>query len=227
MTQSGYDAELPESGGKFINLKEKGDIALFRIASEPETQMKHWVVSSEGKNTPVNCSKPTKRMQEENKEAGKSPLPNDCPYCGDKVPVEEKIEQSFQSAWIVLDEVDGKAKIFKTTSRTVFGKIKKLANDPEWGDPTNYKLKITRTEEPGAGYYDVSPSPKDMRPLSDEEKALVKQANFDLVKEVRDENSKKGGKPSGAPELETVPSSEAKPAQKTKTEKVNPDDIPF
>lgn len=59
---------------------------------------------------------------------------------------------------LVIDRADQQAKVFTTTGG-VYGKIRDYAKDPEWGNPTGYDITIRRTEKPGPGYYEVTPSP--------------------------------------------------------------------
>lgn len=63
----------------------------------------------------------------------------------------------------------------------VYGLVKDLAEDPDWGDPKLYDIEVTRTEEKGK-YYTVLPKNKPIGPISEEEAQLVADANLDLVK---------------------------------------------
>ena len=63
----------------------------------------------------------------------------------------------------------------------VYGLVKDLAENPEWGDPKLYDIEIVRTEESGK-YYTVAPLPKPIGPISAEEQKIVDEANLDLVK---------------------------------------------
>ena len=60
----------------------------------------------------------------------------------------------------------------------IYKSIQTLWRDADWGDPGEYDLEITRTEEKGK-YYTVTPKPK--KELSEEDKQLVLEANLDLV----------------------------------------------
>lgn len=76
----------------------------------------------------------------------------------------------------------------------VYGAIKELAENPEWGDPKLYDITVTRTEEKGK-YYTVIPHPKPIGPISKEEEALVAEANIDLKARCLREGSKEHREP--------------------------------
>lgn len=61
----------------------------------------------------------------------------------------------------------------------VYGLLKDLAENDQWGDPKLYDVEITRTEQAGK-YYTVAPLPKPIGPLSEEDALLVSEANLDL-----------------------------------------------
>lgn len=88
-------------------------------------------------------------------------------------------------AWIVIHKtlVDGKkhleVKVFQS-GPMVYGLIKDLTENPEWGDPKLYDIEVTRTEVKGR-YYSVQPLPKPMGPLSEAEAEMVVNANIDLA----------------------------------------------
>jgi len=199
-------AEKDSGGGKYLPLKNKNDKVVIRIASEPVYINKHWMIGADGKNTAVNCT-------------GEA-----CVYCGKDTPPADKIKKSPLFAWVVLDRNDNaKPKIFKGPLQ-IAKSLKDLSTDPEWGDPTGYDVSITRTEEPGSGYYKVVPT-KNSTPINDEEKEAIKNSNFDLKGEldggVKSENI--GSYSKEAEELET-----ASPAKNdVKQEQLENDDIPF
>jgi hypothetical protein len=60
----------------------------------------------------------------------------------------------------------------------VYGILKDLQEDENWGDPTQYDITVERTEESGK-YYVVTPLPKPIGPISEEERALVAAADVD------------------------------------------------
>lgn len=97
-------------------------------------------------------------------------------------------EDSYQGkpnvrfAWAVIHkwaDKDGtkhkEAKAFRAGS-LVYGAIRTLLNDPDWGDPTLYDIEVERTENKNA-YYSVTPKPNG-KPLTDEEKALFAEHGY-------------------------------------------------
>lgn len=61
---------------------------------------------------------------------------------------------------------------------SIYGAIKNLANDEEWGDPTTYDIKIKREGEGMQTRYNVVPGKK--RPLLDADKAAIEEAQLDV-----------------------------------------------
>lgn len=61
----------------------------------------------------------------------------------------------------------------------IYALLYDLVNNPDWGDPTQYDVEITRTETEGR-YYTVQPLPKPMGPISEAHQALLAEANLDL-----------------------------------------------
>lgn len=88
-----------------------------------------------------------------------------------------KEEQVPRAAWLaIVKEVGADNKPIKrgvifVGGTMIYRFIKDLADNADWGDPSNYDIVIERKEEAGA-YYSVQPLPKPMGPISDEEKAL-------------------------------------------------------
>lgn len=58
--------------------------------------------------------------------------------------------------------------------------LKALLNDEDWGDLEGYDVTVTRTGKELETKYTIMPSPKSIRPLSDEERDLVADANINL-----------------------------------------------
>ncbi len=213
---SGYSdvvgkAQKEAGGGKYISLKNKGDKIVVRIASEPVYKNKHWMTGSDGKNTPITCTG------------------DNCVYCGKDVPPKEKVKKTPIFAWVVLDRNDANTpKIFKGPFQ-IAKELEGLDNDPEWGDPRNYDVSVTRTEEPGSGYYKVVPT-KNSDPISDDEKKAIEEAGFDLEAELeggqKTDNIGKYGK---APaDLETGEQDKAEETGETPAEgEKSEEDIPF
>lgn len=199
-------AEKEVGGGKYLSLKEKGQKIVIRIASDPMYTNKHWLTGADGKNVAVVCTG------------------EDCVYCGTKVAPTDRVKKTPLFAWIVLDRNDNnKPKIFKG-GLSIAKDLKDLSNDSEWGDPTKYDVSITRTEEPGKGYYKTVPT-RNSDPITEDEQKAIAEAGFDLKSELEDAKEAKstggyGGKK--AEELETP---------ETKSESVETDgddeEIPF
>lgn len=85
-----------------------------------------------------------------------------------------EIQEVERFAWLVIDKTDETKPRVRgyRASASVFEKIKKLAENPKWGDPTRYDIEVERTEQPGAGYWAVTPQPP-IANLSDAEKAMA------------------------------------------------------
>lgn len=85
-----------------------------------------------------------------------------------------EIQEVERFAWLVIDKTDESKPRIRgyRASASVFEKIKKLAENPKWGDPTRYDIEVERTEQPGAGYWAVTPQPP-IANLSDADKAMA------------------------------------------------------
>lgn len=85
----------------------------------------------------------------------------------------------------VLDRATGEVKLLDKGS-AIFGEIKKLAMNPEYGDPREYDITITMEDTKGKGNfqdieYSVTPA-RQNTPLTDAEKALYEEKKIDLEK---------------------------------------------
>ncbi len=200
-------AEKEMGGGKYLTLKNKGDKIVVRIASEPPVCInKHWMIGADGKNTAVNCT-------------GEA-----CVYCGENVPTPDKIKKTPLFAWVILDRNDGDTPKMYKAPYQVAKTLYELSLDKEYGSPINWDVTITRTEDPGSGYYRVIPRAvaAESKPITDEEKEAIKKANFDLKAELGGGRNSEhlGNYGAKAEELETTSKTEKK-------EPVETDDIPF
>lgn len=107
-----------------------------------------------------------------------------------------------KAAWVAISKeiVDGKpvkrVVVFEAGPMVLYS-VRDLAKSDEWGDPTMYDIKVTRTEEAGK-YYVVVPLPKPMGPISDEDEALVKAANLNLEELCTKKGDGSGGSRSAA-----------------------------
>jgi hypothetical protein len=92
--------------------------------------------------------------------------------------------EAVAHAWVVIHKelVDGKpvatVKAYKAGAM-IYGLIYDLVKNPDWGNPTQYDIEITRTEQEGR-YYTVQPLPKPMGPISEAHQKLVDEANLNL-----------------------------------------------
>jgi len=87
---------------------------------------------------------------------------------------------SEKYAWVVWNVDAEKAQVLQVPV-TVYRAIRALAKDPEYGDPKQYGLKITRTGQKLETKYDVVPSPSKI-PLSEVHKnAEAECAKIDLL----------------------------------------------
>jgi hypothetical protein len=84
----------------------------------------------------------------------------------------------------VLDRSDGKVKLLDRTGG-IFKQIQDLALNPEYGDPREYDITITKTDEKGKGnFQDIKykvVAARSNTPLTDAEKAAYESAKVDLV----------------------------------------------
>lgn len=92
-------------------------------------------------------------------------------------------KQRKKCAWLVIHKEMVNDKPLKSVrifqgGPMVYGALKDLADSEEWGSPLLYDVTVERTEEPGK-YYVVTPLPKPMGELSEDEKALLAAANID------------------------------------------------
>jgi hypothetical protein len=65
---------------------------------------------------------------------------------------------SDKYSWVVWNYDDDKAQIL-SKGKSVFNQIAELSQDEDWGDPTTYDIKITRTGKGMETRYSVVPSP--------------------------------------------------------------------
>jgi hypothetical protein len=79
---------------------------------------------------------------------------------------------------------------------TVQKQIKAMVDDEEYGDPTKYDLKITKTGEKLTTKYSVLPMKE--RPLTDEEKALIAGCTLDLEAMYKKPKGESQSAPSGS-----------------------------
>lgn len=144
-----YDRKPMEPPSQFLRLKTKGDECRIRIASAPYRELKIWPAAPGSKPLDANIVKDFTAGQW-------MTIMRDPNFT---------VNEVFH--FVVIDRADSGAKIFTTTGG-VYGRVRDLANNPEWGDPKGYDLTITRTEQPGKNYYDIVASPNKFDLTADE-----------------------------------------------------------
>jgi hypothetical protein len=148
-----WDRETIKAPSVYLKLTTKGDKVRVRIADKPYRELQLWP-----------------------RERGGKPVPKDELA---RFTVGQW-KRAFTSAdWnpseifhlVVIDRADGAAKIL-TVFASTYTKIQEYANNPEWGNPTNYDITVERTEEPGKNYFSVMALPNKTM-LTDGELAKV------------------------------------------------------
>lgn len=156
-----YGFEPKTGKSKFLRLKEKGDSVVVRIASPAYREPIVWKL---GVSKPLAQEQTAKLSQ-----AQWAGLMRDPDY---------NITEAYH--WLVIDRDDGQARIFSGTAG-IYKSIKEYAHMEQWGNPREYDLKITRTEEPGRNYYTVTPFPNKST-ITEREKQLVDALNIPTEK---------------------------------------------
>lgn len=202
-------------GGKYLSLRKKNDKVKIRLVSKPVRSFRYWETGPDGKNR-IGGSFATKEEWEAEIKA-KYPDKDTRP------------KMNVQYSWVVLDrEDDNKVKVFSGAAQIAIA-IAGLIADEEWGDPTTYDLRVTRTEE-RPNYYKTVPLPNGKGPITAEEAQAVKDADIDLHKEVQDAGDSKSHNEEsygGAVELETLPTEEPKEEAEVDVEADDDKDMPF
>ena len=166
----GYEQtdEIEVGSGRYLSFRkgDHGRVIQIRLVSEPKYTLQHWLLQASGKETPVNCKG------------------EECSYCGKNVPPKEKLPKTAKWGWIVIDRADGNVKVF-TGPTLIARKIRKLVENTKWGNPFLYDIEIVREEQPGEGYYNVTPVPDGKgQEITKEERKKVEDAGLDLEKEL-------------------------------------------
>jgi hypothetical protein len=135
-----WDRKPKDAPSIWLKLKTKGEAAKFRIAAAPLREVTVWPAGQGGK--PL----------EDEMVANLTP--------GQWMSLMRSPDWEVREGYVllVLDRIDGAARIFRISS-SIYGKIRDYAKNPEWGNPTKYDITVTRTEAPGKAYWDVTPSP--------------------------------------------------------------------
>lgn len=182
---SDYDREPKTGSSQFLRLKSKDDSVIVRVASAPWREPKVWKAGEQ------------KPMADENAAALK-----EAQWAAIMGNPDFNVTEVF--SWKVIDRSDGKAKIFSSTPG-VYKKFKAYATMDAWGDPKNYDIQITRTEDPGPGYYDVMALP---------DKSELTDAELEAVENLQQMNTLlPNARPSSSPQIDDLSDEFTKPAK--------------
>jgi hypothetical protein len=156
-------AEAPKENSNYLKLIE-GTIK-FRVVSEAIYGYEYWTEDK----------KPVRLKQ----------YPKEKPA---DIRVESNSTYTIKHFWAfkVLDREDGKVKIFEITQNGVKRDIEALLQDADWGEPTEYDIKITGEGKGLERRYTVNPVPH--KPLTAEEKSLVARTEINLQALFKGEN---------------------------------------
>lgn len=101
-----------------------------------------------------------------------------------QVQIKESIVDRF--AWaVVLKEVNEagqplpKRAVVFTSSPVVYDQIRELVQNPKFGDPSNFDIIVTRTQDAKL-YYVVRIIESTVRPMSDDDKRILSEANLNV-----------------------------------------------
>lgn len=94
---------------------------------------------------------------------------------GKRVPIRKPLGEIFDTAKIdeapkhfwalpIYDYADKTVKVWEITQATIREHLEKLNSDKDWGDPTQYGLKVTKEGEKMDTKYNVIPAPKSELP---------------------------------------------------------------
>lgn len=157
MSMNSYDmswaaaSEAFESNGpKVTFMKLQAGMNRVRIGSRPSKVYQHWEPTLAGKQMKVTC------------------IGNNCPIC--KLGHQPVARYQMK----VLDKVivdQPEAKVLEI-GNSIMRSIANCANDPEYGDPSNYDIRIQKEGVGKETKYSVLASPKQI-PLTDAEKAIL------------------------------------------------------
>ncbi len=148
------DYEVPVSNSGYMKFKQGDNV--FRIVSKPIVGWVEWI-----------DEKPRRYRM-----ADKPPFASDP-----KKPIKH-----FW-AFTVWNYNENSVQILEITQNTIQTSIKNFSEDADWGDPTKYDIKVTRTGESLDTEYTISPKPhKDITPEMLEaisKKTITLEALFD------------------------------------------------
>lgn len=182
--------EIPKSTGSFMKL-EKGDNK-FRILASPLAGYKYWI-DENGKRKPQRFLS----VEEANPKL-----------------ITDKNPLKYFWAFPVWDYTTESVMILELTQVTILRAIQAMTNDPDWGDPCEFDVVVTRTGDGLETEYTIMPKPA--KKLDE-----IAQAVWDTVKE----NCDMGLLMNNKNPLRDVESAKI-PSDKPE-EEISIDDIPF
>ena len=121
-----------------------------RIVSMPYETNVHWEETPDGQKKRIIC------------------IGTVCPICK----AGHQPQKKYQV--LVIDRADEKVKILEGGT-SIFNQIKKLAIDPEWGNPTKYDVKIMKEGSQRETKYTVMPG-RNTQDLTSDEIAMIDEA---------------------------------------------------
>jgi len=149
------EVNISTTGSIFVNLEE-GETRL-RIVSKPYQYYFHWIEDITGARRKVNCAL------------------NGCPVCaeGDQPKVHWLIK-------VLLRNKDGSPSAVKILDigPQIFGQIRELNRDPEWGKVSEYDVKIIRGRKGSNPLYKTHPCNK--TDFTEEEKNMLRKAKEEI-----------------------------------------------
>jgi hypothetical protein len=145
----------------FLSMKEPGNYQV-RIVSKPYQYFCHWIDMEDGSRRKVNCL-------DDGAHDGK------CPVC-------VSTGKGPQFKWllkVLFRTPQGSVLRLLDAGAQILGQIRDLHKDPEFGSVAKYDIKIIRGQRNANPLYRVLPlgSAKDPKPLTEEEKKIVKDSS--------------------------------------------------
>jgi hypothetical protein len=163
------------SGGNYAKLEDGQN--RFRVLSAAKVGWLYWNTQ----NKPIRLAeKPDNTPEDIRVENGKA----------------DKIKHFW--AFVVWNYRDSKVQILEITQASIQGPLEDLVTNPEWGDPKEYDITITKKGQKLDTEYTVQPSPQKAVPI--EAHAAYRAVKIDLDALFRGEDPFAGGLVADAPE---------------------------
>jgi hypothetical protein len=205
------DNGSPFDKDDFLNMKDDGKYLLRIVQDAPCVFGIHWSEDVQGRARKVNCGM------------------DDCVLCSEG----NKAQPKYIIA--AINRERGRVQVVEF-GKQVYNQIVNLRQDRDWGDPTQYDIKIDKDRGRGiSNTYIVTAVPRNMGPINQEEKLMVKDFLSRVTVEKFAQPSKpeeilrrlgrvdaKGGDPSAS-----FKGSKAEAAPATKAAVVEEDDFDF